>query len=66
MLASKKMVMIFVKTTGWAIRTSKRMSTVHNMAYRQKTMSPLQKEGGAAIVLVADHGIYLPINVTGE
>ena len=66
MFASKKMVVIFVKTTSWAIRTSQGMLTVHNMADRQKTMSPLQKEGGAAIILVADHGVYFPIDVTGE
>ena len=66
MFASKKMVVIFVKTTSWAIRTSQGMSMVHNMADRQKTMSPLQKESGAAIILVADHGVYFPIDVTGE
>ena len=66
MLTNKKMVVILIKTTSWAIRTSERMSTVHNMAHRQKTMSPFQKEGGTAIVLVADHGIYFPIHVTGE
>ena len=66
MLASEKMIVIFIKTTGWEIRTSERMPTVYNMADRKKAMSPLQKEGWMAIVLVADHGIYLPINVTGE
>ena len=66
MLTSKKMVMIFVETTSGAIRTRKRMSTVYNMANRKKTMSPLQKESGTAIILVADHGVYFPIDVTGE
>ena len=66
MLTSKKMVMIFVKTTSWAMQTSERISTVHNMANRKNTMSPLQKEGVTAIVLVADHGIDCPIDVTGE
>ena len=46
MFASKKMVVIFVKTTSCAIRTSQGMSMVHNMANRQKTMSPLQKKVG--------------------
>ena len=65
-LTSKKMVMIFIKTTSWAISTSKRMPIVHNMANRKKMTSPLQKEGGMVIVLVADHGVDRPIDVTGE
>ena len=66
MFASKKMVVIFVKTTSWAIQTSQGMAIVHNMAHRQKTMGLLQKESGTAIILVADHGVYFPIDVTGE
>ena len=66
MLTSKNMVMIFVKTTSWAIRSSKRMLTVYNMANRKKTMSPLQKEGRMAIVLVTDHRVDCPMDVTGE
>ena len=66
MLTNKKMVVILIKTTSWAIRTSQGMSTVHNMADRPKTMSPRQKESEVAIILVADHGVYFPINATGE
>ena len=48
------------------LRKDHKLGSTDNMANRKKTMSPLQKESGVAIILVADHGVYFPIGVTGE
>ena len=66
MITLKEMVMIFVFTTSWTVRAVMTVTTMDDMTNGKNTVTPLHKEDGMAVILIADDSVVLPINITGE
>ena len=66
MVTLKKVIVIFKFTTSRTIRTFASMTTVDNVANGKNAMSPFEKECWTTVILIANSGVELPINITGE
>ena len=62
----KKVIMILVLATSWAIRTVPTVATMDHVADRKDAVSPFHEEGWMTVILIADDGVIIPINITGE
>ena len=64
MVTLNQMVVVFIDTAGWTVGTLTRVLAVKDVANREDTMSPFDKEVGSAEVAVTHKGVDCPINVT--
>ena len=62
----KKVIMILVPATSWAIRTVTTVATMDHVADRKDAVSPFYEKGRMTVILIADDGVVMPINITGE
>ena len=56
--------MVLIDNAGGTVESLTRVSSVKDVANREDTMSPFDKEVGSAEVAVAHKGVDCPINVT--